>query len=272
VRLLEGVLVAIELMAVVLAIQQRRRRQSVARFFVGFENLAKSLQKSLPRKCSPQLTPLSLPVPRPRSLCNGLAPALRLPAYYRYHPDSLPAWCSTSPLSHHRSPSMSSCLPCADPVAPCACPAGLACIQVGRSCNQCTQNICQASTAPVASGGGGGSSPIGGTVGSALGGVLGIVAAILLVYWFWWRPRGRAASRKRYSAHITARQSKVLSLGEKRAVATALGGARTRTSVHMDVDTGVLDGIAEEDEGPASTRATAGDSQMDEVSSLGNMC
>ncbi|KAM0753344.1 hypothetical protein T439DRAFT_379039 [Meredithblackwellia eburnea MCA 4105] len=117
-----------------------------------------------------------------------------------------------------------SCLACTDPIPACpACQQGQTCIQIGRSCNQCAQNVCQGSSSSN-SGSSSSKSSIGSTVGGALGGVLGILAALALIYWFWWKPKGLAASRRRYSRHLSARQSaRMMSNGsaEKKSTAQA---------------------------------------------------
>ena len=82
------------------------------------------------------------------------------------------------------------------------------------------------------------------TVGGALGGVLGILVGIGLVYWFWWKPRGLAASRKRYSRHLSARQSKFMTgggAGEKKlhlsaSSPTSPNGVSKRSSVHLRME------------------------------------
>ncbi|GAA5926033.1 uncharacterized protein JCM15063_005190 [Sporobolomyces koalae] len=131
---------------------------------------------------------------------------------------------------------MSNCLPCSDPIAPCqGCTKSQVCYQAARSCTQCPRNICVDSS-PSSSKNSGPST--GTTAGAAVGGVVGVAVMIAAVWWFWWRPRGLEASRKRYSKHMLNRQSK---LAEKRKTGSGLDGAATdvatkRTSVHLRMD------------------------------------
>ncbi|BGP02315.1 Proteophosphoglycan ppg4 [Rhodotorula toruloides ATCC 204091] len=137
----------------------------------------------------------------------------------------------------------SSCLSCSDSISPCpVCPGGQVCIQTGRSCTVCPKNICVDDGSKGNSGSGGPSA--GATAGGAVGGVLGVAAILAAVYFFWWRPRGLAASRKRYSQHLAKRQSK---LSEKRKTgqytdaddgAGQTDRATKRTSVHLNIDAG----------------------------------
>ncbi|BGP24970.1 membrane anchor Opy2, N-terminal domain containing protein [Rhodotorula toruloides] len=137
----------------------------------------------------------------------------------------------------------SSCLSCSDPISPCpSCPSGQVCIQTGRSCTVCPKNICVDDSSKGNSGSAGPSA--GATAGGAVGGVLGVAAILAAVYFFWWRPRGLAASRKRYSQHLAKRQSK---LSEKRKTgqysdadngAEQTDRATKRTSVHLNIDAG----------------------------------
>ncbi|GAA6028368.1 hypothetical protein JCM8097_006997 [Rhodosporidiobolus ruineniae] len=135
---------------------------------------------------------------------------------------------------------MSSCLTCTDPINACpTCPKGQTCIQTARSCTACAKNVCIDDGSSKSSGGGGGSST-GATAGGAVGGVLGVAAILALVYFFWWKPRGLAASRRRYSKHLSHRQSRQ---NEKRR--TQLGGdgaVSKRTSVHLHVGEASPDG------------------------------
>ncbi|GAA5915043.1 hypothetical protein JCM6882_006765 [Rhodosporidiobolus microsporus] len=134
----------------------------------------------------------------------------------------------------------SSCLSCSDPIAPCACSAGQQCVQTGRSCNACAKNVCIDDGSSKSSGGGGGSST-GATAGGAVGGVIGVAVILVALYFFWWKPRGLAASQRRYSKHLSHRQSR---LQEKRKTqlnaAAGAGGADAngvskRSSVHLHV-------------------------------------
>ncbi|GAA5975777.1 hypothetical protein JCM11641_005870 [Rhodosporidiobolus odoratus] len=133
---------------------------------------------------------------------------------------------------------MSNCLTCSDPIAPCACSPGQSCIQSARSCNACAKNICIDDTSSSKSGGGG--SNTGATAGGAVGGVLGVAAVLAAVYFLWWKPKGLAASQRRYSKHMSHRQSR---LNEKRKTQlnAAAGGAQgdnrvsKRSSVHLHV-------------------------------------
>lgn len=156
-------------------------------------------------------------------------------------------------------------LPCTDPIPPCpVCPNGQSCIQTGRSDTQCAQNICIAN----ASGQPAPNAPIGGTIGGALGGVLGIVAALALAYHFWWKPRGLAASRQRYSRHLSSRQSRLPSGLDKK---IAEGTQQKRTSVHLRMD-GLYTGLSRRGGGsdadesmPRSNVATGGHSRSESM-------
>ncbi|GAA5918923.1 hypothetical protein JCM1841_006685 [Sporobolomyces salmonicolor] len=161
----------------------------------------------------------------------------------------------------------SSCLTCSDPIAPCpSCPSGQICVQTGRSCSACPQNVCVDDTSSSSKSGGGSSTGV--TAGGAVGGVLGVAAIIAAIYFFWWRPRGLAASRRRYSKHLSHRQSR---LAEKRKTQLAgapppAGGAADengvtrRTSVHLRMDAA--------GEGPVNRRANSPGRREDEASAL----
>ncbi|GAA5887206.1 hypothetical protein JCM5296_004562 [Sporobolomyces johnsonii] len=161
----------------------------------------------------------------------------------------------------------SSCLTCSDPIAPCpSCPSGQMCVQTGRSCSACPQNSCVDDGSSSSKSGGGSSTGV--TAGGAVGGVLGVAAIIAAIYFFWWRPRGLAASRRRYSKHLSHRQSK---LAEKRktqlagapgAAGGAAGenGVTKRTSVHLRMDP-VGDGAV-------NRRASSPGRREDEASAL----
>ncbi|GAA5983349.1 hypothetical protein JCM10908_000250 [Rhodotorula pacifica] len=142
----------------------------------------------------------------------------------------------------------SGCISCPDPIGPCpTCPSGQVCQQISQSCQTCAKRVCVADAGSSGKSGGGPST--GATVGGALGGILGVAAILAAVYFFWWRPRGLAASRKRYSQHLAKRNSRV---AEKRKSGTAAGGAgdapstedgsgaetdraTKRTSVHLNL-------------------------------------
>ncbi|ORY81795.1 hypothetical protein BCR35DRAFT_85095 [Leucosporidium creatinivorum] len=133
--------------------------------------------------------------------------------------------------------SNSGCLSCTDPIPACACSAGQLCQTVQRTCNQCSYNECYDSDTSSSSGGG---SSIGTSVGGALGGVAAIAAALALIYWFWWKPRGLAASRRRYSKHLSHRASKMMppgaAAGDKKVASPQGGtGVAKRSSVHLNI-------------------------------------
>ncbi|GAA5964719.1 hypothetical protein JCM3765_004367 [Sporobolomyces pararoseus] len=139
---------------------------------------------------------------------------------------------------------MSNCLPCTDPISPCqGCKKTQECLQIARTCQQCPRNICVDSKSSSSSSSGGGGTSTGVTAGATVGGVLGVAGLILIVWWFWWRPKGLQLSRKRYSKHLLNRQSKLMNLETKRK-STALGGgggedggvATKRTSVHLRME------------------------------------
>lgn len=134
------------------------------------------------------------------------------------------------------SNSGSGCLTCTDPIPDCACSPGQLCQTVARSCSQCSRNECYDADTSGSSGGGG--SSIGTSVGGALGGVAAIAAALGLVYWFWWKPRGLAASRKRYSKHLSHRASKMMppgGLADKKLGSPPGNGVAKRSSVHLNI-------------------------------------
>ncbi|KAK4051087.1 hypothetical protein OIO90_004827 [Microbotryomycetes sp. JL221] len=148
----------------------------------------------------------------------------------------------------------SGCVVCPTPdIATCNCAPGQPYDYVERTCTQCRQCICRSpspSSVPSSSGGGGSSTGV--TAGAAVGGVLGVAAALFLLYWFWWKPKGLAASRKRYSKHLSHRQSKLatqLQAHDKKRLSAAdalnreSGGkkdsdavASKRTSVHLSME------------------------------------
>ncbi|KAL8278205.1 hypothetical protein RQP46_009378 [Phenoliferia psychrophenolica] len=137
------------------------------------------------------------------------------------------------------STAASGCLSC--PAQPPACPScktGTKCVTIAQGCQQCSQNVCRATDSSSTSSGG---PSVGATVGGALGGVLGILAALALIYWFWWKPRGLAASRRRYSKHVTARQSRMPSTATEKKGSTSpqpqgSSNALKRSSVHLRMD------------------------------------
>ncbi|GAA5910590.1 hypothetical protein JCM8208_007441 [Rhodotorula glutinis] len=148
----------------------------------------------------------------------------------------------------------SNCLACTDPINACpTCPAGQSCIQTGRTCSACPKRICQDTGSSSTKGGGGGTST-GATAGGAVGGVVGVAVLLAAVYFFWWRPRGLAASRKRYSKHLSHRQSK---LADKRKSQLAPGEtdvATKRSSVHLHIDTAGGDGVNRRNTSPGAAR------------------
>ncbi|KDE08870.1 hypothetical protein MVLG_00968 [Microbotryum lychnidis-dioicae p1A1 Lamole] len=128
---------------------------------------------------------------------------------------------------------MSNCLACTDPIPKCQCPAGVACFQSQRNCTTCPKNICASSSSPSGSSG----QNLGSTIGGAVGGVAGIIVALGLLYFLWWKPRGLEASRRRYSKHITNRQSKTPpppATSERRSVNA--DAVAKRTSIHLRMD------------------------------------
>ena len=111
---------------------------------------------------------------------------------------------------------MSNCLSCTAPIMPCNCTATQSCLLTVRTCDTCNIAFCQEKSIPSSPASSTPSS-LGTTIGGALGGVLGILVVLALIYFFWWKPRGLAASRRRYSRHLESRQSKRMSM-------TAVGG------------------------------------------------
>lgn len=156
------------------------------------------------------------------------------------------------------------CVTCpAGPVAPCACKKGEACIRTVGSCTQCPQNYCVANSNADS---GSGSINAGVSAGGAVGGVAAVAIALTLLYFLWWKPRGLAASRKRYSRRLEARQSKRLSqLQPPPPSSSSAGNAQKRTSVHLPMD--AIDSLSsrhsrsatqDADGPPSSTGATFG--------------
>ncbi|GJN90789.1 hypothetical protein Rhopal_003803-T1 [Rhodotorula paludigena] len=111
--------------------------------------------------------------------------------------------------------------------------------------NGCRRYVCvDSDTASKSSGGG---TNVGATAGGAVGGVLGVAVVLTALYFFWWKPRGLAASRKRYSRHLSQRQSRIADkrrtqqLGPDGAAAGAAGendAVTKRSSVHLHMDGG----------------------------------
>lgn len=160
--------------------------------------------------------------------------------------DRLCAICRLQPFASSMSNSGTGCVSCPSPdIVTCSCARGEPYSYIERSCSQCRQCICGIGdpSSDNGSSSGGGGSNVGVTAGGAIGGVLGIAAALFLLYWFWWKPKGLAASRKRYSRHLTQRQSKLthqLQANEKKRLSTAAPGTRDdvaskRTSVHLSM-------------------------------------
>jgi hypothetical protein len=141
------------------------------------------------------------------------------------------------------SSSGTGCLSCPDPIPQCSCSPGQFCQTIQRSCNRCAYNQC---LNPSKGSSGSSGTNIGVSVGGAVGGIVGVALILALVYWFWWKPRGLAASRKRYSRHLEHRQSKLLQLKTQGGPATdrrdngapsptSPALATKRTSVHLSM-------------------------------------
>lgn len=124
-----------------------------------------------------------------------------------------------------------SCLPCS--TAPvCDCTASQSCSLTVRTCTVCSIAFCQDRiTTPSAP------STLGTTIGSALGGIFGILIILGCVYWFWWKDRGLAASRQRYSRHLSRRESK-LSVEKRGSTQKPEDGIIRKRSVHLKVEGG----------------------------------
>ncbi|BGP40427.1 hypothetical protein JCM10450v2_004410 [Rhodotorula kratochvilovae] len=153
----------------------------------------------------------------------------------------------------------SNCLACTDPVNDCpACPAGQSCIQTGRSCSACPKRICQDNGSSGKSSGGGGSST-GATAGGAVGGVIGVAVILAAVYFFWWRPRGLAASRRKYSRHLSQRQSKLAEKRKSQQLAPGTTDTVTkRTSVHLHMDAAGGDAVNRRNTSPGGMAREGG--------------
>ena len=151
--------------------------------------------------------------------------------------DAFRCACSPEKSTLRRELRSMSCLPCTEPVF-CACTPSQACSYTLRTCETCVISVCTERQSTAVQ------STTASTVGGALGGVLGILVGIGLVYWFWWKPRGLAASRKRYSRYLSARQSKYMSgggQGEKKlhlsaSNPTSPNGVSKRSSVHLRME------------------------------------
>lgn len=115
------------------------------------------------------------------------------------------------------------------------------------------------------------SNPLGGTIGGALGGVLGIVAGVGLIYWFWWKPRGLAAARQRYSRHLSLRQSRIPN-GIEKSKKEEGGVASKRTSLHIRMDGGGNDNILSRRNSSMSAGAGTGSGiELEEVDAMINL-
>ena len=109
---------------------------------------------------------------------------------------------------------------------------------MSRSGDTCAYNKCVDKSS-------GSSSNLAGAIGGAVGGIGGVVVAVGVIYWFWWKPRGLAASRKRYSEYAAKRKSKAVSMEmDKKTEAvnpTDPVGHNRSTSVHLNIGTGAGD-------------------------------
>lgn len=148
----------------------------------------------------------------------------------------------------------SNCLACTDPINACpTCPAGQSCVQTSRLCSACPKRICQDTGSSSTKGGGGGPST-GATAGGAVGGVVGVAVILAAVYFFWWRPRGLAASRKRYSKHLSHRQSKLADKRKSQLSPGETDAVTKRSSVHLHIDTAGADGVNRRNTSPGAAR------------------
>ncbi|KAK4048320.1 hypothetical protein OIV83_004842 [Microbotryomycetes sp. JL201] len=109
--------------------------------------------------------------------------------------------------------------------------------------------ICQTSSSSSSgsgsSGGKGGNAGV--TAGAAVGGVVAVAVALFLLYWFWWKPKGLAASRKRYSKHLSRRQSKLamqLDAHDKKRLSAADALNRSKNDDASRIQQSKGDGVA----------------------------
>ncbi|SCZ92037.1 BZ3501_MvSof-1269-A2-R1_Chr2-1g04222 [Microbotryum saponariae] len=163
---------------------------------------------------------------------------------------------------------MSNCLACTDPIPKCQCPAGVACFQSQRNCTTCPRNICASSSSPSGSSG----QNLGSTIGGAVGGVAGIIVALGLLYFLWWKPRGLEASRRRYSKHITNRQSKTPpppATSERRSANADAIAKRTSIHLRMDGTPEILEFGARRRSSPNNTVSFVGRQVGDSTRALG---